>query len=144
MIDRGDRFAITSLVLRPRFRRLAFHAVMEHGERVPPAEAIEMLADAAGCDAFPGFAHWIRTTKTLARADAEQTYPIRIAWAEHDRTIPFQRYGRPVLDVLAGAEHITLESVGHVPMFDDPALVARTILQVTRSPEFSANHGQLM
>jgi pimeloyl-ACP methyl ester carboxylesterase len=131
MIERGERFGLSSLVRRPRFRRLAFHAVMEHGERISAPEALEMLADAAQCDAFPGFADWVRTTRTLAAAIEEQAYPIRIAWAEHDRTIPFTRYGRPILDALAGAEHVTLPGVGHVPMFDDPALVADTILNVT-------------
>lgn len=128
----AERLGFYSLVRRPRFRRLAFRTVMEHGERVPPADAIEMMRDAVGCDVFAAFLAWVRDAEPLAAAVSEQSYPIRVAWAEHDRTIPFQRYGRPLLEAMAGAEHITLPHVGHMPMYDDPALVARTILEITR------------
>jgi pimeloyl-ACP methyl ester carboxylesterase len=131
MISRGDRIGLNSLMRRPRFRRLAMRGAMEHGERVPASAAIEMLDDAAACDAFPGFADWIRSAQTLAAATEDQAYPLRVAWGEHDRTIPFARYGQPLLDVLPGAEHLTLPGVGHVPMFDDPKLVVHTILAIT-------------
>jgi pimeloyl-ACP methyl ester carboxylesterase len=61
--------------------------------------------------------------------------PVRLAWSEHDRTIPFRRYGRPMLDALPGAEFVELPGVGHVPMIDDAALVSRTILQATWSAD---------
>jgi pimeloyl-ACP methyl ester carboxylesterase len=32
---------------------------------------------------------------------------------------------------VVGAQFVTLPNVGHVPMFDDPQLVADTILSVT-------------
>ena len=133
MIDRGDRIGLSELIRRPGFRRIAFRGVMEHGERVTPSAAAEMLAAAAGCEAFRGFVAWVRTADSLIAATADQDYPIRIAWAQCDRTIPFGRYGRPILASLPGADHVTLANVGHVPMFDDPDLVARTILEVTRS-----------
>jgi len=57
--------------------------------------------------------------------------PVRIAWALRDRTIPFRRYGRPLVDLLPGAELVVLPGVGHVPMYDDPWLVARTVLEHT-------------
>ena len=56
---------------------------------------------------------------------------VRIAWSGCDRTIPFDRYGRPLLDRVPDAELVTLPGVGHVPMSDDPDLVVRTILEVT-------------
>jgi pimeloyl-ACP methyl ester carboxylesterase len=57
--------------------------------------------------------------------------PVRLAWPVKDRTIPFERYGRPWLTVLPKAELVRLRGVGHVPMYDDPALVVRTIREVT-------------
>jgi len=56
----------------------------------------------------------------------------RTAWSGCDRTIPFDRCGRPLLvDRVPDAELVTLPGVGHVPMSDDPDLVVRTILEVT-------------
>jgi pimeloyl-ACP methyl ester carboxylesterase len=119
------------LIRRPRGRRLLLRQVMEHGDRISAADAADLFADYAACsiveeliatfgrDCFRG---------DLARAEV----PIRIAWAAHDRTIPFAGYGRPMADLLPGAEITTLAGVGHVPMYDDPALVAQTILDMTR------------
>jgi pimeloyl-ACP methyl ester carboxylesterase len=59
--------------------------------------------------------------------------PVKIAWAERDRVIPFGRYGKPMQDVVRGAEFVMLPKVGHVPMSDDPRLIARTILEMTIS-----------
>jgi pimeloyl-ACP methyl ester carboxylesterase len=55
----------------------------------------------------------------------------RCHWGDRDRTIPFERYGRPLLTSIPQAEHVVLPGVGHVPMHGDPALVAETILQTT-------------
>jgi pimeloyl-ACP methyl ester carboxylesterase len=51
--------------------------------------------------------------------------------------IPFDHFGRPLLQAIPDADHVTLDGVGHVPMYDDPALVARTILSVTRRADHS-------
>jgi alpha-beta hydrolase superfamily lysophospholipase len=138
MMGAGGRIGLNELIRRPGFRRLAFRGVMEHGDRVTPSEAAEMLTAAAGCDAFPGFLTWVRTAGSLPSADVTQDYPIRIAWAEQDKTIPFGRYGLPMLAVLPGTEQVMLPGVGHVPMFDDPELIARTILEVTVSEKPNA------
>ena len=132
LLARGETLGLFSLIRRPGFRRLAFRNVMEHAERIPAGDAIEMMRDAIGCEVFGAFVTWVRDASPLAAAVSEQSYPIRIAWAERDRTIPFARYGEPLLAAMAGSEHVTLPAVGHVPMFDDPDLVIRTILEVTR------------
>ncbi|HEX4305450.1 MAG TPA: alpha/beta hydrolase [Solirubrobacterales bacterium] len=50
--------------------------------------------------------------------------PVTIAWAEHDKQVgPPKPERRP-----AGARFVVMPGVGHVPMWDDPELVARTIL----------------
>ena len=57
--------------------------------------------------------------------------PIRIAWGGADRVIPFPKYGEPFVERVRGSQATTVVGVGHVPMFDDPAQVAATILDVT-------------
>jgi pimeloyl-ACP methyl ester carboxylesterase len=57
--------------------------------------------------------------------------PVRIAWGTKDRILPFKRYSPGWKAVLADADWVTLDGVGHVPMSDDPALIAQTILEVS-------------
>jgi pimeloyl-ACP methyl ester carboxylesterase len=64
---------------------------------------------------------------------ANRDYPTRVVWAVHDRVLPFNGFGVPMLARLPGAELVRLDGVGHVPMSDDPAAVAQLILQVTRA-----------
>ncbi|HYF24408.1 MAG TPA: alpha/beta fold hydrolase [Baekduia sp.] len=126
----GDR--LVPLLRRPGFRRLALRGVMEHGERVPASAVADLVEGAVGCAAFEAILEGLPSAGSLAVADAPLPVPVRVAWSEHDRTIPFEHFGRPFLAAVPGAEHVTLPRVGHVPMYDDPALVARTILEVTR------------
>ena len=64
--------------------------------------------------------------------------PIRVVWAERDRVIPFQHYGWPLLERVPSAELVRLGGIGHVPMSDAPADVARLVLEVTSAHDRSA------
>jgi pimeloyl-ACP methyl ester carboxylesterase len=126
-----ERERVLRLLRRPRARRLALLMAMEHGDRLSARDVDEILHDLEGCTAFEGFVTWVRTQRPLAPGSLAADCPIRIAWSGRDRTIPFKRYGPPLLAAVPGAEHVTLPRVGHLPMFDDPELVTRTILEVT-------------
>jgi alpha-beta hydrolase superfamily lysophospholipase len=139
LMERRERLGLDALLRRPRFRRLALHPAMEHGDRLPAGEAMGLIDDALDCAAYPGFIAWIRTARPIEPPRAPAAYPIRIAWGERDRTLPFKHYGRPFLDAAHDAEHVTLPGVGHVPMYDDPVIVARTILEVTQRVD---DHGR--
>ena len=52
--------------------------------------------------------------------------------------IPFASYGRPWRKVVPKAEFVPLRGVGHVPMYDDPGLVARTVLEFAARVEADA------
>ncbi|MDL5155400.1 alpha/beta fold hydrolase [Actinomycetospora termitidis] len=120
------------LAARPRLRRALVRKTMEHGERLPPELVPDMIADVRGCDVLlplldAAVAHG--STRVLR----DLPCPVRIAWAEHDRMIPWRSYGAPMRDVVPGAEFVRLPGVGHVPMWDDPQLVVDTVLGVTRA-----------
>jgi pimeloyl-ACP methyl ester carboxylesterase len=55
--------------------------------------------------------------------------------------IPPDRHGRPLLDRVSQAEFVVMPGVGHVPMYDDPVLVAATILEVTLAVDAAAARG---
>ena len=62
--------------------------------------------------------------------------PVRVAWGTADRILTYPRYWEPLKRILpAHTELVELPGLGHVPMWDDPDLVARTVREVTaRSP----------
>ena len=54
-----------------------------------------------------------------------------MAWSEKDAIVPVAAYDTNARQRLPQATFKILPDVGHDPMMDDPALVARTILDVT-------------
>jgi pimeloyl-ACP methyl ester carboxylesterase len=54
--------------------------------------------------------------------------PVTIAWAGRDLVLPPWQ-AKVAKRLLPHAEHIMMRGVGHVPMFDDPAYVARVLLR---------------
>lgn len=126
---------VATRVLRPApVRRAALRPIMERGDLVPPDAVPDLIADLTGCSAFEPLVDWVRRGGGgFAPAREPFGVPVRIAWAEQDRTIPLLRYGAPMVHAVPGSELVLLPDVGHVPMYDDPDLVVRTILEVTRS-----------
>lgn len=112
-------------------RRILMLAVAEHAERYSPDDVDVLFEDLAGCTILEPMLARAHGDGPIRDLDAPSC-PVRIAWAGSDRMIPFRRYGRPMMDAVPDAELVVLPGVGHVPMVDNPSLVAWTILQVTR------------
>ncbi len=56
------------------------------------------------------------------------TTPVHLVLCDDDRVIPWRTYARRFLDDLPATTRCTLlRGVGHVPMLEDPSLVARTV-----------------
>jgi pimeloyl-ACP methyl ester carboxylesterase len=60
--------------------------------------------------------------------------PVTIAWGRRDRIL-FWRQAERARRLLPDAHFIPLEGCGHVPMTDDPELVAATILRGSDLPD---------
>jgi pimeloyl-ACP methyl ester carboxylesterase len=48
-------------------------------------------------------------------------------WSEHDRIFPIDPFAQSARQRVPCARHLVLNGVGHVPMLDNPVLVATTI-----------------
>jgi pimeloyl-ACP methyl ester carboxylesterase len=121
---------LRALAANPVLRAAWLGRVVEHPGRVSTEDLAGMVEDAVACKALCGALSGRVQLHMLEPLDVA-VCPIRVAWAERDRTIPYHRYGHPMRARIPGAEFITLPGVGHVPMSDDPRLVARTILEMT-------------
>jgi pimeloyl-ACP methyl ester carboxylesterase len=118
-------------LIAPRARRAMLRQVMERGDRMPADALLEMLVDAGRCAILDQFVAATGRDGPFAGDMSHVSCHVRIAWGQNDRVIPPDRYGRPLLDRVPQAEFVVMPGVGHMPMYDDPLLVAATILEVT-------------
>ncbi|HEY5196386.1 MAG TPA: alpha/beta fold hydrolase [Solirubrobacteraceae bacterium] len=117
-----------ALVMRQaRTRRLALRDIMWRGERVAPPAAVQMVVSSMRCPIEGRVIAALRAnTAAIEGLDAVHT-PTLIAWPQHDRILPMARHSNRFRNEIAGAEFTMLEGTGHVPMWDAPELVIKTI-----------------
>jgi pimeloyl-ACP methyl ester carboxylesterase len=105
-------------------RRRAVSIFAAHPERMPVAAARELVLGWIDSEGYDG-ANKAMREHIFDPAGYPTDVPVTIAWAEFDRQVgPPKPERRP-----AGTHFLVLPSVGHVPMWDDPELVAKTILE---------------
>lgn len=121
----------TALALKSApLRRFGFRDAASHADRFSPTQCLEAIDDIVG--ATINVDDILDTREHVSPLDPLPC-PVTIAWAENDRLIAQPLCGNIARERLPQATFTTLPDVGHDPMIDDPALVARTILAVTQS-----------
>lgn len=126
---------LTALFLRFAFVRRVLNAqVMEHGERMSAGEVSTALHAMRSTRMLPRLLDNMDAVGPIKPMDVGNT-PVCIAWCEHDKVIPYERYGKPLIAAVHGCESLIVKGVGHVPMHDDPEQVAAVILHTTRRAE---------
>ncbi|MBA3508839.1 MAG: alpha/beta fold hydrolase [Thermoleophilaceae bacterium] len=111
-------------VLRPllhsaKGRRVALAGAMAHPERVPPADAYELVRAYARAEGFTRANHEMRSALFTGFDDID--VPVTMAWADRDRSV------YPPEAVPPGVEVRRLRDCGHVPTWDSPEQVAAVI-----------------
>jgi pimeloyl-ACP methyl ester carboxylesterase len=110
----------------PPLRRRALRTFAARPENIPPAAGREMVLGWIDADGYDGANKSMRE-HVFEPAGYPPEVPVTIAWGERDQLVgPPRPERRP-----AGARFLVLPGVGHTPMWDDPELVARTILEGT-------------
>ncbi|MFJ9663067.1 alpha/beta fold hydrolase [Streptomyces sp. NPDC101219] len=97
------------------------------GRRAPEAVVAETLALAGA----PAFAETLRAGTTVRFTDDVPGIPVTVAWGAKDRLL-VPRQGVRAKQMIPRARLVRLPGCGHVPMNDDPALVARVLLDGSR------------
>ena len=130
MLLRGSPWAkaarpLLSVALRfPATRHAAFQSIAAHPERIPPDAARALVLgwlDGEGYDA----ANRAMRSHVFDPSGYPEDVPVTIAWCERDHLLgPPKPHRRP-----AGSRFLVLPGVGHTPTWDDPHLVARTLLE---------------
>lgn len=107
---------------------LRFLNSARHGDRLPAGKLVELTRAIVACS----------VGREILSTDEEQIAPldpppcpITLAWSEKDSLLPLATYGEVARQGVPGAAFEILPDVDHVPMIDDPELVARTIRAAT-------------
>lgn len=104
-------------------RRLAYSMILCRADRLTPQQFVD---DSLALRSATGFAATARAGSSYY-CEAVPTVPTTIAWGTKDRLL-FPRQMLRAAKRLPGAHIIPLPGLGHVPMHDDPKLVARVLL----------------
>ncbi len=113
------------LAKSPRRRNLMFGMIYGRPDLISDET---LLADAAALRGGVGFEPTLRAGRRTRFQGKVQDVPATIAWGVNDRLL---RTGQAVRAqrTLPHAKFIWLEGCGHVPMADDPKLVAKVLLE---------------
>jgi pimeloyl-ACP methyl ester carboxylesterase len=113
-----------SLALRTRRTRESMLATFAaRPERIPAKEGRELVLGWIDSSGYDGANRAMRTH--VFDPAGYPDLPVTLAWGERDRLVaPPRPERRP-----AGARYLVLPGVGHTPMWDDPELIAETLLE---------------
>ncbi len=118
-LARALRPLVPALARIGPLRRAALASNVAHPERVPARAAARMIRTYGDAPGFAAVDAAMRAGRF--EAAAALPVPVTLAWGERDRLI------RPPRRVPPGARSVVLPGCGHLPMWDDPALVAEVI-----------------
>jgi pimeloyl-ACP methyl ester carboxylesterase len=105
-------------------RRITMADIATHAERLSFDQAVHAFNDLVGCVVAYDL---LDTSENLQSLDPLPC-PITVAWSVKDRIFPPEAFAATVRERLPHARVIVLPHVGHVPMIDDPAMCAQTII----------------
>jgi pimeloyl-ACP methyl ester carboxylesterase len=122
---RALRPAVPALSRSTAGRALLFGLVVAKPGKMTPEQARgDMAAVVVAADAIRAIFAAFSPFTAAVPADV----PVTVAWGMKDRILP-PANGRVARERLPGARFLSMPGCGHVPMTDDPALVASVILE---------------
>jgi pimeloyl-ACP methyl ester carboxylesterase len=104
-------------------RRIALRDYAVHGGRITPDELLGIVDDLLACTVRDEL---LSTEEAVAPLDPLPC-PVVLAWSDRDRILPISTNGARARMLMPQADWRVVPGVGHVPMFDDPRLVAAVI-----------------
>ena len=119
---------MSAIVARPKVRRVALREIMRRGDLVPASDAARMAQATLACTVAERAIEALRVDRGLSLEDLDRIdCPVLLATPQFDRVLPPERHAPRLRREIPGAESLILKACGHVPMWDDTALVVRTI-----------------
>lgn len=111
----------------PTLRAVCFSRLVAYPARIDPVQATE---DALALRRGRGFGPVARASRDY-QFNGSPRVPVTVGWGTKDRILPPHQAQR-ARERLPDARHVSLPGCGHVPISDDPDLVATLILETCR------------
>jgi len=111
-------------------RTLFFAQLLARPWAMPPGAAAEAIRALGDSPAFLETLEWTSKRGSPAKGLEEIRCPTRILWGTRDHLL-LPRQGPRFVRRIPHAELVPMKGLGHVPMTDDPDVVARGILEFT-------------
>lgn len=123
---RRTRHLTPTLFRVPQVRRFAFRKVARRGDRLSRDAAIEAVTGVLECTAYPRV---LEAAGAGAGAPCFEALgcPVAVRLASHDRLLPLDVVRSELARRVPEADVGVLRGVGHIPMIDDPLLVAEDV-----------------
>lgn len=132
----GARYA-PALMRSAVSRRVAMRDVMRRGDLVRPEEAVAMTIAAARCEVGEAVIAALAADDGVAIGELDRiSCPVLLLTPSHDRILPPALHAPRLRREIPGVVSRTLPA-GHVPMWDTPQLLARTIVDFVASNDAS-------
>ncbi len=117
---------LRGLASSERIRGVAYGMLIGRPEHLTAESALD---DALALRTSTSYTDAVRNGRGYEVTGTPQC-PVTVAWGARDRLLPRRQADR-ARHRLPSARHVDLPDCGHVPMGDDPELVARVILETT-------------
>jgi len=127
-VARALQARMSVILARPKVRRMALRDIMRRGDLVPASDAVRLTEAAVACTVADRAIEALRLDRGLSLEDLDRIdCPVLLATPQYDRVLPPERHAPRLRREIPGVESLILKDCGHVPMWDDTALVVRTI-----------------
>jgi pimeloyl-ACP methyl ester carboxylesterase len=124
-MGRAFGWAASPLLRKPSGRALLMSGTVGRPRQVPAEDAIEMAETYARTPCFRQ--HLAETRRARFAGGGGIEVPVTVAWGEKDHLLPAK--ARLLDELPVDVRQVELPDCGHVPMWDDPGLVSRTIIE---------------
>lgn len=104
-------------------RHFSLKKVAVKGEKLTPKQFKQAVKDMCACSVKHDF-----LTSQKALSAAKLGCPMTLLWPAQDKLFPIDTTAKSAQKMFQTAKFVTLPNLGHVPMIDDPELVAQEII----------------
>jgi pimeloyl-ACP methyl ester carboxylesterase len=131
MLLRRSRRMLPTVARSNRLRRFALRELVAYPGNVSPADALAMMEGARNCSVADAVLELAGSGDPFGEL-GPITCPVRILYGTGDRVIRWPSHYSRMRRALPDADWVQLDGLGHLPMWDDPAAVAKAILEGAR------------
>ena len=129
LLKLGGSLALKLVHLGPA-RHCFLRDAVARPARLRPHQAKLLIETLWRCEAYDAI---VRALPKQPPAEPFETLPcpVRLVWGTHDRLLPINGYSERWRRVLPGADWVVLKDAGHLPFYDAPDEVTRSIVEFT-------------